>query len=439
MKASFATPTVRAAVRPTPANTLHAARIAVAGMGFVTPLGHTPAEFDEALFNGRSAIRAQKLKIGTFDEMTLAIAACDFDDTNARSTSRLPLDRGTAMAIAAAKEAWAQSGIGQADGADEAGNGFALDGERLGVYWGSGMAGSATFDNTTRGLYAENKRVRPTTVLTTMPNAAAAEIALLFGARGAALTYACACASSAVAIGEAMRAIRGGWIDVAIVGGHESMLTPATLASWHSMRVTAPPPEGAPETACRPFSADRTGFALGEGAAALVIESEAHARARGASPSMTLSGYATNCDSVHMTNPDPGGQARAMRAALKDAGLRPEDIGYINAHGTATGAGDAAEAASINAVFGSAVPVSSTKAIHGHLLGGGGVLEAIVAMRALACESLPPNANLEKPDPAFAIDLVRGSARAAPGIRHAMSNSFAFGGTNAVLIASHAD
>jgi 3-oxoacyl-[acyl-carrier-protein] synthase II len=430
MKASFATPTVRAAVRPTPANTLHAARIAVAGMGFVTPLGRTLAEFDEALFEGRSAVRAQSLKIGTLEPMALAIAACDFDDTGARSTSRLPLDRGTAMAIAAARDAWTQSGMGDAP---------ALDNERLGVYWGSGMAGSATFDNTTRSLYSESRRVRPTTVLTTMPNAAAAEIALLYGARGASLTYACACASSAVAIGEAMRAIRGGWIDVAIVGGHESMLTPATLASWHSMRVTAPPPEGAPQTACRPFSADRAGFALGEGAAALVIESEAHARARGAVPSMTLSGYATNCDSVHMTNPDPGGQGRAMRAALKDAGLRPEEIGYVNAHGTATGAGDAAEAASIHAVFGDTVPVSSTKAIHGHLIGGGGVLETIVAMRALAHGALPPNANLETPDPAFSIDLVRGAARAAPDIRHAMSNSFAFGGTNAVLIASLAD
>jgi 3-oxoacyl-[acyl-carrier-protein] synthase II len=154
---------------------------------------------------------------------------------------------------------------------------------------------------------------------------------------------------------------------------------------------------------------------------------------------MTLSGYATNCDSVHMTNPDPGGQGRAMRAALKDAGLRPEEIGYVNAHGTATGAGDAAEAASIHAVFGDTVPVSSTKAIHGHLIGGGGVLETIVAMRALAHGALPPNANLETPDPAFSIDLVRGAARAAPDIRHAMSNSFAFGGTNAVLIASLAD
>jgi 3-oxoacyl-[acyl-carrier-protein] synthase II len=432
MKASFATPTVRAAVRRSPANTLHAARIAVAGMGFVSPLGHTLAAFDEALFAGRSAVRAHTLQIGALEPVTLSVAACDFDHADARSGSRLPLDRGTAMAIAAARDAWAQSGLAEP--------GVELDDERLGVYWGSGMAGSATFDNTTQGLYAEGRRVRPTTVLTTMPNAAAAEIALIFGARGAALTYACACASSAVAIGEAMRAIRGGWIDVAIVGGHESMLTPATLTSWHSMRVTAAPPADAPETACRPFSAGRNGFALGEGAAALVIESEAHARARGAAPATsTLSGYATNCDSVHMTNPDPGGQGRAMRAALRDAGLHPADIGYINAHGTATGAGDAAEAASIHAVFGDTVPVSSTKAIHGHLLGGGGVLEVIVALRALAHRALPATAHLETPDPAFAIDLVRGAARPAPALRHAMSNSFAFGGTNAVLIASRAD
>jgi 3-oxoacyl-[acyl-carrier-protein] synthase II len=239
-----------------------------------------------------------------------------------------------------------------------------------------------------------------------------------------------------------MRAIRGGWIDVAIVGGHDAVLAPSMLAGWHSMRVTAPPPPGAPETACRPFSADRAGFALGEGAVALVIESEAHARGRGAAPATTLSGYATNCDGVHMTNPDAGGQARAIRAALKDAGLRATDIGYVNAHGTATGAGDAAEVASMHEVFGSTVPVSSTKAVHGHVLGGGGALELVVALRALERGLLPPTANLHTPDPAFdakPLDLVRGSARAAPGLRHAMSSSFAFGGTNAVLIASRAD
>jgi 3-oxoacyl-[acyl-carrier-protein] synthase II len=287
--------------------------------------------------------------------------------------------------------------------------------------------------------------MRPTSVVTTMPNAPVAELALRFGARGAALAYACACASSAVAIGEAMRAIRAGWIDVAIAGGSESMLTPGVLASWQAMRVLAPVGSGADaeattRRACRPFAADRAGFALGEAAAAFVLESLDHARARGAVPRFHLAGYATNCDGVHITNPDAAGQARAMHAALADAGLDAAAIGYVNAHGTATLAGDAAEADSIARVFGArAVPVSSTKAIHGHLLGAGGALELLVALRALAARRLPPNANVAAADPAFAIDLVSGAARESASLVAAMSNSFAFGGTNAVLIATQAD
>ena len=425
MRDPYGSPAAGIARRSAPA---HAARIAVTGIGLVTPIGRTLADFDEALFAGRSAVKSHTLVIHQMEPMLLAVAACDFDDSE-RSSSRLPLDRGTAMALTAARDAVSQAGLAAA----------AIDGDRVGVYWGSGMAGSGSFDATARALYADSRRVRPTTVLTTMPNAAAAELGLLFGARGAALSYACACASSSVAIGEAMRAIRGGWIDVAIVGGHEAQITSGTLASWHAMRVTAPPPADAPHSACRPFSADRAGFALGEGAAALVIESEAHARARGATAAFTLSGYATNCDSVHMTNPDPSGQVRAMRAALKDAGLQPEDIGYINAHGTAPSAGDAAEAASVHALFGSAVPVSSTKAIHGHLLGGGGAVELVASLRALVHDTLPPTAHLQTPDPAFALDFVRGEARTVKGLRHVLSNSFAFGGTNAVLIASRTE
>jgi 3-oxoacyl-[acyl-carrier-protein] synthase II len=379
-----------------------AAPVRVTGMGLVTPLGRTPAAFDDALFGGRSAVRALDLVLAGLDPMQLAVAACgDFDHTDVRSSSRLPLDRGTAMALTAALDAVAQAGLDLA----------ALDADRLGVFWGSGMAGAATFDATTHALYAEQRRIRPTAVLTVMPNAAVAELALQFGARGSAISYACACASSAVAIGEAMRAIRGGWIDVAIVGGHEAMLTPGLMAAWHGMRVMAPPPPGAPETA------------------------GAHAQARGAAGTLALVGYATNCDGTHITNPDAAGQTRAMRAALQDAGLEAAQIGYINAHGTATGAGDAAEAASIHAVFGSTVPVSATKAIHGHLLGGGGAVELAAALRALERALLPPTAHLDTPDPAFALDFVRGAAREASGLRRVLSNSFAFGGTNAVLIA----
>jgi 3-oxoacyl-[acyl-carrier-protein] synthase II len=409
-------------------HTAAAEPVRVTGLGFVTPIGHTAASFDDALFNGRPAVRAQVLGIKGLDPIELAVAPCDFDSASVRSSSRLPLDRGTAMALSAARDAAAEAGL-------HAGS---VDPERLGIFWGSGLAGAGAFDDTTRALYGEQRRMRPTTVLTVMPNAAVAELALQFGAQGAALAYACACASSAVAIGEAMRAIRGGWIDVAVVGGHEAMLTPGVMASWHAMRVTAPPPDGAPGSACRPFSGDRAGFALGEGAGALVLESEAHAnaqaRAREATP-LFLAGYATNCDATHITNPDPAGQVRAMRAALRDAGLDAAQIGHVNAHGTATTAGDAAEAASIREVFGNAVPVSATKAIHGHVLGGGGAIEMVAALRTLARGMLPPTANLRVPDAAFDLDFVRGDAREAANLHYVVSNSFAFGGTNAVLIA----
>ncbi len=404
----------------------------VTGAGIVSPIGNTLADFDAALFAGRSAVRAQALDLPGIDLPPVPVASAEFDAAAVAAPSRVPLDRATAMALAAARDAAHAAGLGPGS----------FEPERLGIFWGSGMAGAATFEATCRTVFADRRRMRPTSVVTTMPNAPAAEIALLFGARGAALAYACACASSAVAIGEAMRAIRAGWIDVAIAGGSEAMLMPGVLASWQAMRVLVPLGAAAGDAAavaacCRPFAAERNGFALGEAAAAFVLESGAHAAARGASAQALLAGYATNCDGVHLTQPDAAGQARAMTAALADAGLAAGDIGYLNAHGTATTAGDAAEAESIARVFGAGgVPVSSSKAIHGHLLGAGGAVELLAALRALAAGRLPPTANVEAADPTFAIDLVTGgSARQAP-IAHAMSNSFAFGGTNAVLIAS---
>src|SRR6185295_14762171 len=290
-----------------------------------------------------------------------------------QSPSRIPLDRATAMALAAADEAARAAGL--VDGS--------VAGERLGIFWGSGMAGASTFETTLKTVYVEHRRMRPTSVVTTMPNAPTAELAVRFRARGAALAYACACASSAVAIGEAMRAIRSGAIDVAVVGGSESLLTDGVVAGWQAMRVLAPLATDARSDVvarvCRPFARDRAGFALGE-AAAFVLESTAHARARGAAWSWQLAGYASNCDGVHITNPDAEGQVRAMCAALADAGLAAAEIGHVNAHGTATLAGDAAEAMSITEVFGAhAVPVTSTKAIHGHLLGAGGAVELLAA------------------------------------------------------------
>ncbi len=398
------------------------APVAVTGAGVVSPIGNDLAGFDRALFAGLSAIAPHRIELPGFDLPALSIAVAPFAAAGVTAPSRLPLDRGTAMALAAAADAALAARL-------VAG---AYEPERLGIFWGSGMAGAATFEATCRSVFADRRRMRPTSVVTTMPNAPVAELSLRFQARGAALAYACACASSAVAIGEAMRAIRAGWIDVAIAGGSESMLTPGVLASWQAMRVLS--------ASCRPFAVERSGFALGEAAAAFVLESAEHAQTRGAAVLWHLSGYATNCDALHITNPDAAGQARAMRAALADAGLDPRDIGYVNAHGTATIAGDVAEADALARVFApGAVPVSSTKAVHGHLLGAGGAVELLACLRALDAQRVPPTAGTETVDPAFAIDVVMATARPAPGLRHAMSNSFAFGGTNAVLVASRAD
>ncbi len=412
-----------------------APRIVVTGAGIVSPIGCDLATFDASLFAGRSAVIAHAVDLPGIAVPPVPVARCEgraFDAASVVAPSRIPLDRGVALALTAARDAAAAARLAPGT----------VDPERLGVYWGSGMGGVATFEATCRTVYADRKRMRPTSVVTTMPNAPVAEIALAFGARGAAIAYACACASSAVAIGEAMRAIRGGWIDMAIVGGSESMLGPGVLASWQAMRVLAPvsmDDAAGAAASCRPFAADRAGFALGEAAAAFVIESARHAAARGAAPFAQLAGYATNCDAVHITKPDAAGQARAMRAALADAGLSPSDIGYVNAHGTATTAGDAAEAGSLADVFGAnGVPVSSTKAIHGHLLGAGGAVELLAALRSLATGQIPHTANVETKDAALPIDLVIGRSRNTPGLAVAMSNSFAFGGTNAVLVASRA-
>ena len=302
---------------PRPPEDRQGAGVAVTGAGVVSPIGNSLAAFGDALLAGRSAVHAQALDLPGIELPPVPVASADFDAAAVEAPSRVPLDRATAMALAAARDA--------ARAARLAPGGF--DPERLGIFWGSGMTGAATFEATCRTVFAERRRMRPTSVITTMPNAPVAEIALAFGARGAALAYACACASSAVAIGEAMRAIRAGWIDVAIAGGSESMLTPGVLASWQAMRVLVPlgasAGDAAAVAACvQPFAASRNGFALGEAAAAFVLEAPLHARARGAHADVLLTGYATNCDGVHITQPDAAGQARAMLAALADAGRR---------------------------------------------------------------------------------------------------------------------
>ena len=400
--------------------------VVVTGYAQISSLGTTLAELDDAIRGVRSGVSAFSLDLPGIDRAEVAVSRVMWDSSRATAPSKVPMDRGTALALRVTEDALTQAAIDKP----------VKDPHRVGVYWGAGMAGAHTFDLSCFALYEQHRRMRPTNVVSIMPNAPASEIALSLRAQGACLSFACACASSAVALGEALHAIRSGRLDCVVVGGSESMLTPGVIASWQAMRVMAAAGDN-PALACKPFDVQRNGFALGEGAAALILESRQHALQRGARPLAILSGYGTSSDGVHITNPDQGGQVRAMRAALQDAALRPSDIGYINAHGTATQAGDITEAQSIGEVFGErTVPVSSTKALHGHLLGAGGALELVIALRSLATHELPVAANLTEQDPRIPLKLVRPGETTAPNLRHVMSNAFAFGGTNAVLIAS---
>jgi 3-oxoacyl-[acyl-carrier-protein] synthase II len=259
-----------------------------------------------------------------------------------------------------------------------------------------------------------------------------------YGLHGPSHTYSVACASSAVAIGEAYRAIRDGYLDAAVVAGCEAMLTSGALMAWNALRVMAKPHAEDPSRSCRPFSQDRSGFVLGEGGGAIVLESEARAAARGHNALAELCGYGCSSDAAHLTAPSSAEQINAMQQALEDAGLRPEQIQYLNAHGTATDAGDVTETESIRGVFGAAagqLAISSTKAMHGHLIGASGILELALSVMAMKTGSLPPTATLEHPDPRCDLDFIPQTARHGCNISAIMSNSFAFGGSNVSLVA----
>ena len=397
-------------------------RVVVSGLGAVTPHGDDVATIFDALMRGESALAP------VFPELPKpAIAArAPFDET--RWFTRLQLagvDRVSQIAVAAADLALRDAG-GSGD----------CDPERLGVYVGCGMGGAAALDTAYRGA-----RVPPLTIPAFMPNAPASHVAMRLGARGPVLTWSVACASSAIAIAEAAKAVASGEVDVALAGGSEALIVPGVVVAWQAMMTLATfTPEHASD-AVKPFAVDRSGFALGEGAAFLVIESEARARQRGATVHAVLSGWGTTCDATHLTKPDRDGQARALRAALRRADVSPRDVGYCNAHGTATRIGDVVERNALAAVWGDDLDrlrVSSTKALHGHLLGAAGALEAMITVLALEQRRLPPNAHCATVDPDCSLDLVLDAATTAPQLDHAISNSFAFGGTNCVLLFSRA-
>ena len=383
--------------------------VVITGRGIVSSLGDGADAFVDALLERRSGI-ADGLG-----------AAPDFDPERymtAKEARRA--DRFTQLAMGAAEQACGEAGVPEA-----------VDPERLGVLMGTGVGGLETMQRETKAYFDRGARgVSPHFVPMMMPNAAAGAIAMRLGARGPGFSLASACATGNHAIGEAARIIQRGEADAILAGGTEAALVEVCLAAFRQMGALSR------DGVSRPFDARRDGFVMGEGAGALVLEREDHARARGARILGRVAGYAATTDAFHMTQPDREGRGatQAMRGALADAGAATGDVGYINAHGTSTPFNDKIETKSIHAVFnGSSPPVSSTKSAIGHLLGAAGAVEAIATLGALQRGLLPPTINYEQPDPDCDLDYVPDGPREAPGLQMAMSNSFGFGGQNACL------
>ena len=404
-------------------------RVFITGVGFVTPHGQDPRHVFERLFQGESAVRMVRSGTPEFgSDLALASVAFDPGDTIPK-VQRIFMARGAQMAVVAAHGAIRSAGLLIDDGGPR----------HAGVYIGCGLGGAEILQEGYRTYYERKSRrnFKPSTVPMIMANAAASHISMRFGIQGPAHTYSIACASSTVSIGEAFRAVRDGYLDVAVAGGTEAMLNDGSIAAWERLGVLAREhPEGA-HASSRPFDLGRTGFVLGEGAVALVIESEDRVAARGMLPVAEVLGYATSSDAHNLIEPLAEGQERAMRDGLRDAGVDPEEVGYINAHATGTPTGDPIEVEAIKQVFGGharRLAVSSTKSMHGHLVGATGALECAITALALNEGRIPPTAHLTVLDPECDLDCVPVVGREVPDLAVAMSNSFAFGGSNATLV-----
>ncbi len=397
-------------------------RVAITGMGAISPLGVGAEALWQGLREGRSAIGP--LRHPDAERLRVKIAAqvpASFDPAANIDERTLPLlDRTSEFALHAAREAIAQSGL------DFSRDGLGL---RTAVIVGTGVGGETTQDEQSRRLYADNAaRVHPLSIVRLMTNASASQISIAWGLRGPTFAVASACASANHAIIQAAQMIRYGLADVAIAGGTEACLTYGALRAWEAMRVLA-------DDTCRPFSVNRRGLVLGEGAGIFVLESMEHAQARGAVILAELAGTGMTADATDIVMPSATGAAAAMTLALADAGLAAQDVDYINAHGTGTLANDVTETKAIRLAFGAhadRLAVSSTKSMHGHALGASGALELVAVLGALRDRVVPPTAHLDQPDPACNLDYVPNVAREMP-VRAALSNSFAFGGLNAVL------
>ncbi len=395
-------------------------RVAVTGMGVICALGHNLERTWKLLREGQSGIAPLTCTNGTALRFQNGAEVREYEPKDHFEPARLMLlDRFAQFALIAAREAVQQSGIE-----------FSPQlGERTAVVTGSSLGGKNTEDAQFLELYGREGRIHPLTIPRSMANAGASMISMELGVTGPVFTLSTACSSSNHAIGQAYWMVRHGLADAAITGGSEASFSLGTLKAWEAMRVISP-------DTCRPFSRDRQGMILGEGAAMLVLEPMEAAQARGATVLGEVVGFGMSSDAKHMTQPSVAGPAQAMRSALRDAELAAEAVVYINAHGTGTTINDPVETRAIRQVFGAhadKLAVSSTKSMHGHALGAAGALEAVATLMALREGVLPPTANFQQHDPECDLDVIPNQARQAR-VEYALSNSFAFGGLNAVLV-----
>lgn len=407
-------------------------RVVVTGLGTTSPLGGDVASTWEGLLAGRSGVRPLGDMADGLPVTIGGVAAVDPTEVLDRVVARR-LDRSSQLALVAALEAWADSGLAAAQ---EAGD---IDGERLGVAFASGIGGVQTLLSNHEVLMAKGpRRVSPIAVPMLMANAPAATISLRIGARGPVNTPVSACASGNEAISLAADQIRLGRVDVAVAGGTEAAIHPLPIAAFANMMALSKN-DGDPTKVSRPFDTGRDGFVLGEGAGALVLESYEHAKARGARIYAEVLGTGITADAHDIAQPDPSGRggARAIRLAVQDAGVAPSDIAHVNAHATSTPQGDVAESLMLHAVLGSAandLVVSATKSMTGHLLGGAGALEGVATVLALHHRTAPPTINLDEQDPRVELDVATKVRDLPLGDVAALNNSFGFGGANVAVI-----
>ena len=406
-------------------------RVAITGVGLIDPLGVSMEGFFDRTVRGESSIRHFSTQDIPVPISIPAVFCASFNGDEILGKQRtIVMDRFTQMGVCAAFDAWKNAGFDINDKSHK---------PDIGVSWGTALGGTRIYEQGLREMWLNGReRLPPVAVVMGMNNACSSHIAIQLGLGNSSLTYTVACSSASAAIGEAYRRIRNGEANVMVAGGSDTPLIYGVIRAWDGMRVLSPGDEATSPNACRPFDKCRSGLVLGEGAAALILEDWDHAIARNAPILAELAGYSSNCDHTNLVKPDPTGQIAAISLALDDAAIKSEDVDYINAHGTATIEGDPSEIEALRTAFGAHakdLAVSSTKSTHGHLMGASGAIEAVITVLSIKAGLVPPTANLIEVDPACeGVRHIKVDDNKKMNIKSAISNSFAFGGSNSVLV-----